>query len=185
MKKYIFVSILAALSVSAVVYLYIAKTDIKTAPEKSPAIPLPKSEIQKKDITLYFSSKNEEYLVPEMRQISLNGSLENQIAEVLKELTIGSKDLLGIIPEGVKINKVRIEKNGMLSIDFNKELRDNHPKGSWAEMMTIYSIVNTITKNFPDIKKVKFLIDGNEVDTLTGHIDIRKPLAENMEIVRK
>ncbi|MBI3815276.1 MAG: GerMN domain-containing protein [Nitrospinae bacterium] len=182
MKRYIFILILAGLSAGAAVYLYTAKTDTGTVPEKS--LPIP-PEIYKRDMTLYFSSKNEEYLVPEMRQVSLNGSIESQIADLVKELIIGSKDLINIMPEGVKINGVRIEKNGILYIDFNKELRDNHPKGSWAEMMTLYSIVNTVTKNFPDIKRVRILIEGRETDTLTGHIDTRKPLTENMEIVRK
>ena len=52
----------------------------------------------------------------------------------------------------------------------------NHPGGSTAELQTIYSVVNTLTLNFPGIKKVQLLIDGSVHDTLAGHIVISIPL---------
>jgi len=146
----------------------------------------------KNDIVLYFSSEDEEYLVPEIREIKLSGPIETQTLKVIQELIKGSqaqqtqsaKGLINVIPDGVKVNGTRLNGMGALYIDFSRELKESHPGGSWAEMLTIYSIVDTITKNFPDIKRVKILIDGREIETLAGHIDTSKPLTKNMDIVR-
>ena len=35
--------------------------------------------------------------------------------------------------------------------------------------------------NLPEVSSVQILIDGREVDTLAGHIDLRHPLALNMK----
>ena len=43
-------------------------------------------------------------------------------------------------------------------------------------MFTVYSLVNTLTDNLPAISAVQILVDGREVDTLAGHVDLRRPL---------
>jgi len=34
------------------------------------------------------------------------------------------------------------------------------------------------------VKAVQILIDGKEVETLAGHVDLRQPLAKNMGLVQ-
>lgn len=182
MKRYIFILIILVAGIGGYFY-FVGRYAEKSAPQKS---------LGKDNIILYFSSNNEEYLVPEFRQISLRGPIEGQILEVIRELIKGStvkqpddgKVLINAIPDGVRVNGARVDENGTLYVDFSKELKEGHPGGSWAEMLTIYSIVDTIIKNFPDIKRVKILIDGKEIETLAGHIDTRLPLTENKDIVR-
>ena len=182
MKRYIFI-LLMVLIVSIGGYFYFTERHAeKSVPQQT----------LKNSIILYFSSNNEEYLVPEVRQIILRGHIEGQILEVIKELIKGStvlqtnngKGLINVIPDGVRVNGARLEEDGTLFVDFSKELKERHPGGSWAEMLTIYSIVDTIIKNFPDIKRVKILIEGEEIETLAGHIDTRLPLTENKDIVK-
>lgn len=182
MRRYIFISILLIVGIGGYFY-HVGRHAEKTV----------STQISGKDnIILYFSSNNEEYLVPEDRQVNLSGHIEGQILEVMKELIKGSmvqqtdngKGLINVIPDGVKVNVARLREDGTLFVDFSKELKERHPGGSWAEMLTIYSIVDTIIKNFPDIKRVKLLIEGEEIETLAGHIDTRMPLTENRDIVR-
>ena len=47
----------------------------------------------------------------------------------------------------------------------------------------MYAIVNSVTVNLPAITRVQILVDGKEVDTLAGHVDIRQPLAKNLSWV--
>jgi hypothetical protein len=42
-----------------------------------------------------------------------------------------------------------------------------------------------VTVNLPDIAAVQILVDGKQVDTLAGHIDLRYPLGKALEWVRK
>jgi hypothetical protein len=51
-------------------------------------------------------------------------------------------------------------------------------------LFTIYAIVNALTVNLPAITRVQILVDGKEVDTLAGHVDLRHPLQKNLKWVR-
>jgi hypothetical protein len=59
-----------------------------------------------------------------------------------------------------------------------------HPGGSAAELLTVYAIVNAVTANLPAIMRVQILLDGKEVDTLAGHMDLRRPLQRNESLVQ-
>ena len=52
------------------------------------------------------------------------------------------------------------------------------------ELFTVYTIVNAVTTNLPDVQTVQVLIDGREVDTLAGHVELRRPLVKNLAWVR-
>jgi hypothetical protein len=58
-----------------------------------------------------------------------------------------------------------------------------HPGGSTNELLTIYTIVDALTLNLPAITAVQLLVDGKEVDTLAGHVDLRRPLPKNLALV--
>jgi hypothetical protein len=49
---------------------------------------------------------------------------------------------------------------------------DNHPSGIQVEALTIQSIVGTLHAAFPDIKQIRFLVNGQPHDTLAGHADL-------------
>ena len=53
-----------------------------------------------------------------------------------------------------------------------------------AVMLTVYTLVNALTENLPAITAVQVLVDGKEVETLSGHIDLRRPLAKNLTWVQ-
>ena len=51
--------------------------------------------------------------------------------------------------------------------------------------LTVYTIVNVITVNLPDVQHVQLLVDGREVDTLAGHVDLRRPLRKNEDLIQQ
>ena len=69
-----------------------------------------------------------------------------------------------------------VGERGDAYVDFSGSLRTNHPGGSASEILTVYAIVSAITDNLPAITSVQILIEGHEVDTLAGHVDLRRPL---------
>ena len=135
---------------------------------------------------LYFSSQDGMFLATENREIPKAKVINNQIKIVLLELINGPKDtsLVPTIPVGTKIHDVYIDQYNVLYVDFSKEIKENHIGGSTAEILTVYSIVNTLTTNFPEIKQVQILIDGNTIDSLAGHIDISEPVKPDFSIVQ-
>ena len=56
-----------------------------------------------------------------------------------------------------------------------RELVQNHPGGSSAEELTVFSLSNTLIANFPAIKTVKILVEGREIQSIAGHLDLTIP----------
>jgi hypothetical protein len=69
-------------------------------------------------------------------------------------------------------------------VDLSADARLRHTGGALDELFTIYTIVNALTVNLPAITRVQILVDGKEVDTLAGHVDLRHPLQKNLKWVR-
>jgi hypothetical protein len=53
------------------------------------------------------------------------------------------------------------------------------------ELLTVYALVNAVVANLPTVQRVQLLVNGQEVDTLAGHVDLRRPLAGNQSLVRE
>ncbi len=125
------------------------------------------------EVNLYFSDSQAMYLVPEKRKIPQTPSLAKQ---VVIELIKGPENpnLYPTIPQETQVNEVYIADD-IVYIDLSEEIFKNHPGGSSGELMTVYSIVNTLTEITP-IRGVQILVEGNEKESLVGHIDISMPL---------
>ena len=134
--------------------------------------------------TLYFSDSNERFLVPEVRYLPKKMNVADQVADLVRALIKGpNTKLIETFPRKTTLKGVEIKGDGTALINFERDLVTLHPGGSASEIMTIYSLTNTITLNVPSIQKVKILIDGKEAETLKGHIDIRDPFTTNSELI--
>lgn len=139
---------------------------------------------EKVAISLYFSTEDAAYLAEEKRDLPRAEEVGDQIKLVVKELIKGpaSSNLFPTLPGETVLREVYIEE-GTCFLDFGQELRDNHPGGSSGEELTIFSLVNTLTQNFSQIERVQILIEGKEVQTLAGHIDLSSPLREKKSLL--
>ncbi len=153
--------------------------------EKLPTSLIPKRipKIETKTVNLYFSDDDDLALKIEKRAIA-KSSLTKEIRESINTLIDGPRGSLTLtIPEGARLLGVEV-KEGIAFLNFSKELSEKHPGGSYAELQTIYSIVNTVTLNFLEIKKVQLLIEGKKLKTLAGHIDISFPLGPDKDLIK-
>lgn len=136
-------------------------------------------------ITLYFSDDQARYLVPETREVAVS----QDIAKVaMEELAKGPKEQghYQTIPSTTKVNKVTVNDSDIAFVDFSKEFVSGNPGGSTGEIMAVYSVVDTLTE-LPgtSIKSVKFLVDGKQIDTITGHLDLSDPVTRYENIIKK
>ena len=88
------------------------------------------------------------------------------------------------IPAGTVLKEINIRPDGLCRVDFSKELVANHSGGSLGESLTVYSIVNTLTQ-FPSVKQVQFLVDGQYVKTIAGHVDVSTAMGRNEDLIKK
>ncbi len=138
------------------------------------------------DATLLFGDERTEFLIREHRQITSSTAPEEQAKALIKELIRGPLARgIRTLPKETTLRSVTMERNGLLTIDFGPELLRLHPGGSSAELMTIYSIVNTLTANIAEAKKVQFLFNGKPVETIAGHIDCSDPIYPKQEMVQQ
>ena len=136
------------------------------------------------NVLLFFNESNSTMLTTEDRYVPYRETLRDQAFEVIKEMVKGSsRDLVSTLPDGTQVRDLFITANGTAYVDFSPELAANHVGGSLAEINTVYAIVNTLTLNFPQIKKVQILVDDHAVDTLTGHLDLSHPLRQDLTMV--
>jgi len=155
-------------------------------PKEKISLKFPFIPTKKMVVGLYFSSRDAQYLVKEEHQIPKSGDELSEAKIVLQELIKGphSKDLFPTIPQGTQLRELYFHKNTAY-VDFSTELIKNHPGGSSGEIHTVFSIVNTLTFNFPKIKYVQILVEGQEVDTIAGHLDTSLPFKQNLSLIQQ
>jgi spore germination protein GerM len=129
------------------------------------------------ELSVWFAAQQEDALVSERRRVSPGLTPVERAKASLQELIAGPKSqALRTVPTEVKIREIFIDDQGTAYIDFGEALSQTHPGGPWVEMVTIRSVMQTLAANVPEIKRVQILIEGREVETLAGHVDIRRPL---------
>lgn len=136
-------------------------------------------------VHLYFSNEDEGYLAAEERVLSLPEDIVGKARTLVQALIRGPEtSLRPTIPKQTDLLAVYVTHNGIAYVDFDKTIRREHPGGTFAELLTIFSVVNTLCLNVSDIYAVKILIDGREQKTLSGHIDIQRPLKANLLMLK-
>jgi hypothetical protein len=132
-------------------------------------------------ILLFFPSASRARLVPEQRIIFLTDTLTSQVKQAVSELIAGpmTAGLLRPFPRGTALKGVFLPGTGIALIDLGSEAQ-TIPGGSEWEQAALYSLVNTVVHNFADIHQVQILVQGQEVETLAGHLDTSRPLAPSM-----
>ena len=132
-------------------------------------------------VRLYFESPEAGALVPEERSVPLAGDLAGQLQAVMEELVHGSTTgLRPTLPPATKVLEVFVSARGVAYLDFSPEARQAVTGGSKSELLVVYSIVDSVTANFPAVKKVQILVEDKPVRTLAGHVDLSRPLAPDM-----
>lgn len=135
--------------------------------EYVPEIEISDEELRKTIVTLYFKDATTNKLSSEARFIDSKELLRDAYKVLIKMLINGpkDKDLECLIPVNTQVIGTEL-KGDCLIINFSKEFLDVDKSDSVRVSQLIYSIVNTLTE-LKEISKVKFLIDGEEVDAFS------------------
>jgi hypothetical protein len=133
---------------------------------------------------LFYVSNDGLRLKPEEREVLFGEDTAAQARRIIEaQLEPPAAPAVSAIPAGTTLKELFISERGEAYVNLSSEIVSNHPGGSIDEILTVYTIVNALTDNLPAIVAVQILIDGHEVDTLAGHVDLRRPLRKNLEWV--
>jgi hypothetical protein len=163
------------------------KSDKETEenPFKPPTQPLFTPTDPPLSVKIFFPAvSGEPLLTAEDQTIFKSGELGNRAKQILNKIQEGphSDAMSASLPADTKVQDLFISEQGTAFIDFSNAIAANHPGGVLNELATIYSIVDSLTYNLPEIKEVKILIGGVEKETLAGHCLLLLPLDMDLSI---
>ena len=142
--------------------------------EKTPIVII--EDVSVREIQLYFTDPMGTFLIPENREIPGCDDDRDCICSLLKSLIKGSQQKnLPVLPKETKVFGVEVE-NDLVRVNFSRQLVDFHPGGSLTELLTIYSLVDSLNENFPYIRRLQILVEGEVRQTLKGHVRIDQPI---------
>jgi spore germination protein GerM len=119
------------------------------------------------------------------RDIAYGESAADQAREIVTaQVAAVPEPLVSAVPHGTQLRALFITEKGEAFVDLSREVVTAHPGGSTNELLTVYTFVNALTANLPAVTSVQLLVDGKEVDTLAGHVDLRRPLVKNLSWVQ-
>jgi len=75
---------------------------------------------------------------------------------------------------GAAGNKNAQNGSELAVVNLSGSFAANHPSGIETETLTVLSICATLHANLPRVASVRFLVDGQQRDTLAGHADLTR-----------
>ena len=135
-------------------------------------------------VKVFFPGMQDDIILSgEDQTIRRSAELANRARQILQKLLEGPKTagLYPSLPKDTKLQEVFIDGMGLAYVDFSSPISANHPGGMLNEQATVYSIVNSLTYNLPEIRQVKILVGGAEKETLAGHC-LLLPLGMDLSI---
>ncbi|WP_313525918.1 GerMN domain-containing protein [Anaerotignum sp.] len=126
-------------------------------------------------LKLYFSNADASDLIVEDRVVEVNANQPRE-RTILEQLIAGPKEAgnYATIPAETKIMDVTTTSDGVCYVNLSQEFVSKHNGGSTGELLTVYSIVNSLCE-LENVKKVQFLIEGEKMQSFKGHIDFSTP----------
>ena len=161
---------------------YSARSAQTTASAGTPA-EAPATAVRKITATLFYVAEDGMALAPVQREVPFGASVAEQARAIVEAQLTAAAPQVSAIPAGVTLRDVFVTERGDAFVDLSADITTKHPGGSLNEIFTVYTLVNALTVNLPAITRVQILVDGKEVDTLAGHVDLRHPLAKSLEWV--
>ncbi len=135
-------------------------------------------------VQLYFASPDGTALAVESREIPGCNDEAMCIKELLEALVAGpEQEAVAVLPKETQILSVGVE-NDLVRVDFSRHLSDFHPGGNLSELLTIYSLIDTLNENFSYLRQLQILIEGDVRQTLKGHARVDQPVTVDFALVQ-
>ncbi|CAM2793355.1 GerMN domain-containing protein [Paenibacillus sediminis] len=126
---------------------------------------------QKAIIKVYYNDDQATKLVEAQKEISFESDIQKYEAALKALQTSDDPKLFPLWPK-VIFKSVKIH-NGDLTIDLT--LPDAARLGSEEEQFALDSLKKTLFQ-FEEVKTIDILVDGKQVDSLMGHVDLDHPM---------
>lgn len=151
-----------------------ARRELTTAPPTNPSDPKVKAKM------FWANDEDESALAPINVDLALSPDPVLRAKQVLNTLLAGPvhSDLRTLPPDAALL-AFYLLPDGTGVADFSEALATSTPSGIQSEELAVDSIARTLEANVPQVKRLKILVHGQEVDTLAGHLDLTQMFVVN------
>jgi Sporulation and spore germination len=179
----------AAAAVGLVALVVAARRDRPRPPAGSPAavgsaIEQESGQQPPVRVELYFPGANGR-LVTESREIEGSVEPSTLAARIVEALLEGPRNEPSYrpFPEDVSLGEVYFSSDGTAYVDLRSTASPSPPfEGTTVELLTLYSLVNSVVGNVPGARSLVVLWNGRQPRTFGGHIDTSRPLLPAPEL---
>ena len=115
----------------------------------------------------------------ELRELQVTAAPKDRIRKVVEALLAGPRTpgLARCFPPGVTLGSVQLGGDGVAYVDLRWPDHPDPPAGgSTEEIQRVYSIVDSVVLNVPQVSRVALLWNGVQRETFSGHLDLSRPL---------
>jgi spore germination protein GerM len=157
-----------------------ARRELTQAVAPSPSDPVVKVRM------FWISPEDESALAPVTIQLALSKDPVLRAKQVLNTLLAGSVDSdLRTLPPDAALLSFYLLPDGSAVADFSEALATSSPSGIQSEQLAVDSIARTLEANVPQVKRLKILIHGQELDSLAGHVDLTQFFVVNTKAAQQ
>ena len=145
------------------------------------------NKVAMRTVSLYYESQDL-LLAPEKRDLPLPENPAAALDLVMRELVKGSANTAvpRLLPDDTVVRGAYLLPDGTAFVDLGgPTLSQGWTTGSHQELMAIYSVVQTVTANFPEAKRVRMLVNGEPAETLAGHVSLSRALTPMPSVVAR
>jgi len=178
------IAVAAVAGVALLVWLLTAESPQIAQEEVVPAEALPTPTPAPEQRVVLLFAGGDGMLHPELRSVPLPAEIHARIRVVMTELLGGprnSRRLAPVVPYPATVKAIFVDQQGHAFVDLTAP--PEPLTGSSTELLLAYGVVDSIILNCPEISAVQILFGGHEVPTLTGHLDLSRPLVLNKRFI--
>ena len=188
-RRSIIITAIAVVAIGLIALIVVVAVRRKPAPSAAASVAITTAPVsqasqgRKIKAQLFYVSDDGMRLVGVEQDVPYAERPVDQAREILNaQVAPVAAPLVSAVPAGTVLRALFLTENGQAYVDLSRDVVTAHPGGSLNEMLTIYTIVHALTFNLPAVTAVQLLVDGKEVDTLAGHVDLRRPLSKNLQL---
>ena len=137
--------------------------------------PVPEGrEVPKEDVNIYWLSADDpSQLAPVKTSLALGADPQERARVALEALiTAAPSPEQRPLPLDTSLLAFYLLPNGTAVADFSDALSHELPSGIASEQLALDAITQTLHAAVPQVARLRILINGQEAETLAGHVDI-------------
>ncbi len=176
--------LLAALLAAAAGVLVWQHLSAPSAPGTAPA-PASQSTRPDEPLTVTLYRPVDGMLTAAPAAVARQFSTQAQARAVLSALLADPHAAQSAVFSEVRLRAFFLDASGTAYVDLSPVRPEGAKASAWDELLAIYAVADTLTQNVDEIKRVRFLIEGKEAQTLAGHIDLSGSFEKRMDLVKQ